>query len=68
MSLKAFHLFFVTVCTLMAAGLGVWAVRDYRQTSDSLSLSLAVGSLIAAPAMLVYGRWFVRKLKNVSYL
>ena len=68
MSLKAFHVIFVSICTLFALSFGVWAVRDYNATGQQMSLLLAVGSLTATPVMFVYGRWFVRKLRNVSYI
>ena len=61
MSLKAFHIFFVVVSTLCVVGLAVWAfVRGFP--------ALGAGSIVAAGALVWYGLWFLRKLKNVSYL
>ncbi len=68
MSLKAFHIVFVTVCTLFCLGLGLWGLREHRLTQDTGNLVLGVGALVGAVALIVYGRWFLRKLKNVSYL
>jgi hypothetical protein len=68
MSLKAFHVFFVIVSTLCALGFGAWAVGDYLRTGRPGVLALAVLGFAAAAALVWYGLWFLRKLKNVSYL
>ena len=68
MSLKAFHVFFVIVSTLCALGFGAWAVGDYLRTGRSGALALGVLGFAAAAALVWYGLWFLRKLKNVSYL
>jgi hypothetical protein len=68
MSLKAFHVFFVIVSVLCALGFGAWAVGDYLRTGRGGVLALAVLGFLAAGALVWYGFWFLRKLKNVSYL
>ena len=68
MSLKAFHIVFVTLATLLAAGFGAWAVRDYRANGDTSSLVIGIASLVGSVALVSYGRWFLHKLKGVSYL
>ncbi len=68
MSLKAFHLVFMTLCIIFAAGLGVWGVRDYAHSARIGSLLLGIGSWLGLPALVVYTVWFLRKLKNVGYL
>src|SRR5207253_5482844 len=68
MSLKAFHIFFVIVSTLCALGFGAWAIGDYLRTGNTGVLALGVLGFAAAGALVWYGLWFLRKLKNVSYL
>lgn len=68
MSLKAFHIVFIVVSTLLTVGFGYWAVGEYRSSGDAMNLGIGVGSLVAALALLVYGVWFLRKLRGVSYL
>jgi len=67
-SLKAFHVFFVIVSTLCALGFGAWAIGDYLRTGNIGVLALGVLGFAAAAALVWYGLWFLRKLKNVSYL
>lgn len=64
MSLKAFHVFFVSVATLLAALSGALCLR-----SDSgAQVAIGVVFLATAAALVVYGVWFLRKMKGVSYL
>ena len=68
MSLKAVHIVFVVVCTLLALGFGIWAIRLYQSQGDVSAMVCGVLSLCGAVSLVVYGRWFRKKLKNVSYL
>ena len=69
MSLKAFHIFFVTSATMLAVGFGVWSLRNGLATDGSkMDFVYGIGSLIAAVALVIYGRYFLKKLKHVSYL
>lgn len=65
MSLKSFHVFFVVVSTLLALLCGVWAVREHLHTGSAGMLAFGVGSFVAAVALVFYGLWFLRKLKDV---
>lgn len=68
MSLKAFHVFFVAVSILLTVGFGVWAVRDFRLTDHRNSLYLGIASFAGTGVLVVYGVWFLRKLKGLSYI
>ena len=69
MSLKAFHVIFITVSSLMLFGFGAWMLRAYRGPEGATSdLVLAVVGLAAGVSLLVYEGFFLKKLKNVSYL
>ena len=68
MSLKAFHIFFIAMSIAIAVGFGVWATRDFAQSGNWVHLTLGVGSFVSSIALAVYGVWFLRKLKHVSYL
>lgn len=68
MSLKAFHIAFVSIATLFAFWFGLWALRDYRGGGETGSLVVAVSCWVGCVVLVWYGRWFLRKLKGVSYL
>ncbi len=68
MSLKAFHILFITVSVLLALGFSIWGIYDYRTEGNWVSLALAAGSLLCGVVLVVYGRWFLRKLKKTGYL
>ena len=68
MSLKAIHLVFITASLALAAGFGVWGFTQYQETKSTVDLAYGVGSIVAVVALLVYGVYFLKKLKHMSYL
>lgn len=61
MSLKAFHLIFVTLLTTLSFGCAVWAF------SAGKTFGGAAG-IVAGIVVIVYGVYFLKKLKRISYL
>jgi hypothetical protein len=69
MSLKAFHVIFITAASLLAFGFGAWLFREYRgQDGATGDLVWALASATVGVSLLVYERFFLKKLKNESYL
>ena len=68
MSLKAFHVFFVAVAVLFCLGLSGWGALTWRAEHAPLAMGLAVSGTAGALALLVYGRWMLKKLAKESYL
>jgi len=69
MSLKAFHVVFITAASALCLGFGIWMLRDFRSPEGSTTdLLLGIGSLLSFVALVIYERYFLKKLKNVSYL
>lgn len=59
MSLKAFHVIFITVAVMLALFCAWWSF------SNQAILPLGYGSLLAAVGLIVYGVWFLRKARNI---
>jgi len=68
MSLKAIHIVFVVASLILTAFFGVWAFRQYAQEGARVDLLYGVLSIVAFAGLLVYGRYFLKKLKHISYL
>jgi hypothetical protein len=68
MSLKAFHVIFITAASVLAFWFGAWMLRAYQAEGVKADLWYAIGSLVVGVALLVYEGFFLKKLKNVSYL
>ena len=69
MSLKAFHIVFITVSSALALGCGVWLlVSGFSAGGTKTDIFFGISSLVGAAALIFYGRYFLKKLKNVSYL
>jgi len=68
MSLKAFHIVFVATSVLLMLGLAGYSFREYRTSGSDMALLWAGLAILAAGGLLVYGRYFLRKLKHISFL
>jgi hypothetical protein len=69
MSLKAFHVIFITAACALAFGCGVWGLKDYYSPGGRLfDLLFGLGSLVSGVGLIFYERYFLKKLRNVSYL
>lgn len=68
MSLKAFHIVFITASVLLSFGFGAWSLvgySDYGRTTDLIfgAVSIAIGV-----GLIAYGRYVLKKLRGISYL
>ena len=68
MSLKSFHIFFISVSVLLAAGMGLRSLLIFLEDQALSQLVWSLLAFAAALALIVYGLRFLKKLKNVSYL
>ncbi len=66
MSLKAFHLVFVTLATLACIGSGVWMVGEYRSNGGPWLLVCGVSAMIAGCALVAYGFVFWQKIQRLT--
>lgn len=64
MSLRAFHLVFVTASTLFSLFLVLWGFVFSQETSV-VSVGLGVIGLLGLVGMPIYGVYFYRKAKNI---
>ena len=64
MSLRTFHIVFVTVSTLLFVFLAVWAF-GFAKDRSAIITALGGISAVAAVAMPVYGAYFYKKVRNI---
>ena len=69
MSLKGFHLIFITASTALAFGCAVWGLKDFlSEGGRAWDLIFGLGSLAVGVGLILYERYFLKKLKKVGYL
>jgi hypothetical protein len=68
MSLKALHIIFVTASIAVSLFLGIWSYMSYQATHARTDLIYVISSGLAVIALLCYGKYFLKKLKHISYL
>ncbi len=69
MSLKAFHLIFISAASALALGFGVWSLHNYHGADGrTKDLIYALGSFAGGGALIVYERYFLKKTRRIGYL
>ena len=69
MSLKAFHIIFITLSSGLALGCGVWLlISGFSADGAKIDLLYGISSLLGGVGLIFYGRYFLKKLKHISYL
>jgi len=67
LSLKVFHLIFISISTILAFGFGWWALRFYSVEAKPLYLILGILSFIFGVALIVYEIIFIKKTKDIHF-
>ena len=68
MSLKGFHIVFITFSTLLALGCGCWCIWVNLVVGAPVYLAGAIGSFAVAIALVIYGIWFLKKMKRLRLI
>lgn len=68
MSLKAFHIVFVTLASILAFVFAVWEFSRYQASGELLQLGGALLAFASGAGLIVYGIRFLRKLRKVSFI
>ncbi len=64
MSLKHFHIFFIMISVVMAAGFGFWCFLTDVGSAVAGSTVMGAVSLVAAVGLVIYGIKFLKKLEK----
>jgi hypothetical protein len=68
MSLKGFHIVFITFATLLALGAGAWCLWvDSMHGSPAFRIG-AICSFASGAVLIIYGVWFYRKMKRLRII
>lgn len=65
MSLRAFHLFFIIVSSLLCAFLILWGVYDFKISGGARGLSLSGVGAVGLFLLTRYFRWFRQKVLRI---
>ena len=66
MSLKGFHIFFISISVLLSVFFAIWSLKEYTAESDSFYLMVFMLTLLFILSLVVYGRWFLKKIKRIN--
>jgi hypothetical protein len=65
MSLRSFHLLFISLSVVLAAFSAAWAVGQYRLEHEAIYAVTTVGAVVLAAGLMWYGTAFQRKTRNL---
>ena len=65
MSLRIFHIVFISVSTALMVYLAVWGVREFMVTRDTLGIGIAVFGIAGGASLVWYGKRVFHKLKEL---
>jgi len=68
MSLKAFHVFFISISVLLCLTVGGWGIQSLITGSNAVGILIGLFFILLGFALVIYELRFLRKFKNVSYL
>ncbi len=68
MSLKTFHVFFISASILLCFGFGVWGMGMFAAEGNTVQLVMGLLSVLSGVFLIWYGIRFLKKLRHVSYL
>jgi len=67
MSLKGFHILFVTLSTVLAFGFGLWSLNAYMVNTELMMLALGMFSIAGGGFLIWYGIRIRRKLNQLGF-
>lgn len=64
MSLKAFHVLFITISVALTVYFAVWALNSYRASGGAAYIAIAALSLAVGAGLVVYELAFLKKTRQ----
>ena len=68
MSLKSVHIFFVLCTTLLSVFMAIWNYFNWVNFGEISSLLYIVISIVCGIVAIVYGKKFLEKFKDLSFM
>jgi hypothetical protein len=66
MSLKHIHVVFIAAATALSVVFGAWCYAQWAAEGGAGMLAGTMGSAATAIGLLIYGRWFLVKMRGVG--
>lgn len=68
MSLKAFHVVFIVLSLILSIGMAVYSFSQISNGASPMYWVYGIVASVGTVALLVYGKYFLKKLRHISYL
>lgn len=67
MSIRGFHIIFITISTMLFIGMALWVFMLSGMESGMAKYGFGGGAIAIALALVIYGFYFYKKIKNLTY-
>ena len=65
MSLRAFHIVFIILSTLLSFGFAMWSYGNFQVQKDATDAVLVAVSGAVGVGLIIYGVLFLRKMRKI---
>ena len=65
MSLRVFHIVFITVSVILMLYVAVWGVREFMVSRSTLAASMVIFGVAGGASLIWYGKRVFHKLKEL---
>lgn len=62
--MKVFHILFIAASSMLAFFLGIWCISSHMDTPNMFYALLGILSIIMSLGLIVYGIYFLQKMKK----
>jgi hypothetical protein len=66
MSLKVFHIIFITSSVVLAFGFAIWSFQEYFRVGGTSNLGFGAASLAVGVGLIFYGKAVWKKLQSIT--
>ena len=66
MSLKSFHLIFITIVSLITVFFGYWCYNEWSLYNDAKYIILSILSIIFCIGLIFYSKWFLKEISRIN--
>ena len=67
MSIKHFHIFFISICVLLSLVVGWWGVTAYRAGAETGKLTMGLLFFAVAAGLVIYEILFIKKTRKAGW-
>ena len=66
MSLKSFHLIFITIVSLFTIFFGYWCYNEWSLYNEIKYIIFSILSIFLCVGLMIYSKWFLKEISKIN--